>query len=92
MSFWNSILKGMLNTGAVAAEGIIEGTEEELLRKVHEKNPEWHKTICQSFYPGLKLLKQITDETPSKLDDIGVNSMHDAIIASAAEFGAELPA
>jgi len=75
--------------------GLVGDAEEQLLltafEKLKEKNPSGYEATIKSLHIGLVELKKITDESKSSIDNIFVDNAIEAVEASAAANGVELP-
>lgn len=63
----------------------------EVLDKLHEKNPEIHKTVLTSLYGPIDVhLEDLTDESKNPVDDAVVDALKGAIETSAVKYGVSL--
>ena len=77
--------------GAPLIENALDQNVEKVLDRLHSKNPERHKHVCQALYIGLAELEPIVDETKTNLDDAAVEGFRKGIEKSANTHGVELP-
>jgi len=73
----SNILEGVLNAIAPAAEPILAGKLAELFRKIQPAAT--RKEILIELNSAAKLLQPITDKTSTRIDDLAIDSLRDAI-------------
>ena len=80
----------LLEVLAGALGQVLAGSMQPLLQKICDKAPKRFPAKIKAFYAVLVELRDITDETKTKIDDAAVSSLIDAVMSVAKANGVTL--